>query len=317
MQIKINEVLRSYIEPLTEAEYQALERSILVEGCRDALVLWEDVLVDGHNRYQICQQHGVPFKAIENTSFRSLDDVKLWMIDNNLGRRSISDFQRGVLALRKKEIVAARAVELAAQAAAEDAAIAPELARSETPPAAQRVTILRDKWGIPHVFGKLDADAVFGMVYAPGRGRLQPGRTELHQRDGAPGRSRGRENGSLARPAHEALHRWAGRHEGQVRGQPGLAEEADERLGRRPELVPGQHPQVKPKLLIRFEPWMALSFSEGSIGGDIESIEPEAAGSLLRQAPGAVAAAGLMADLARGFDPRSRAARTASRSRRS
>lgn len=108
MQIKINDVLRSYIEPLTEAEYAALERSILVEGCRDALVLWEDVLVDGHNRYQICQQHGVPFKVTENTSFRNLDDVKLWMIDNNLGRRSISDFQRGVLALRKREILSQR-----------------------------------------------------------------------------------------------------------------------------------------------------------------------------------------------------------------
>ncbi|MTV39852.1 hypothetical protein [Duganella radicis] len=126
MQIKINEVLRAYIEPLTESEYQALERSILSEGCRDALVLWEDVLVDGHNRYQICQQHGIPFKVTENTSFRNLEDVKLWMIDNNLGRRSISDYQRGVLALRKKEIMAARALELAAEAAAEDARIAPQ-----------------------------------------------------------------------------------------------------------------------------------------------------------------------------------------------
>ena len=52
MQIKINEVLRSYIEPLTESEYTSLERSILAEGCRDALVLWQDVLVDGHNRPQ-------------------------------------------------------------------------------------------------------------------------------------------------------------------------------------------------------------------------------------------------------------------------
>lgn len=145
MQIKINEVLRSYIEPLTEAEYAALERSILVEGCRDALVLWEDVLVDGHNRYQICQQHGVPFKVTENTSFRNLDDVKLWMIDNNLGRRSISDFQRGVLALRKKEIVAARVAELAAQAAAEDAAIAPpEGEAPKAKPAAMPLTSRED-----------------------------------------------------------------------------------------------------------------------------------------------------------------------------
>jgi len=145
MQIKINEVLRSYIEPLTESEFTALERSILVEGCRDALVLWEDVLVDGHNRYQICQQHGIPFKVTENTSFRSLDDVKLWMIDNNLGRRSISDYQRGVLALRKKEIVAARAVEIAAQAAAEDAAIAPpEGEAPKAKPAAMPLTSRED-----------------------------------------------------------------------------------------------------------------------------------------------------------------------------
>lgn len=145
MQIKINEVLRAYIEPLTESEYTALERSILVEGCRDALVLWQDVLVDGHNRYQICQQHGIPFKVTENTSFQNLDDVKLWMIDNNLGRRSISDYQRGVLALRKKEIVAARVADLMAEAAAEDALIAPpEGDAAKAKPAAMPLTSRED-----------------------------------------------------------------------------------------------------------------------------------------------------------------------------
>lgn len=109
MSITINETLRAYIDPLTEDEYAALERSLLAEGCRDALVLWGDVLVDGHNRYSICQKHGIPFKTVQNESFRSMDDVYLWMIDNHLGRRSVSDFQRGVLALRKKEILSARA----------------------------------------------------------------------------------------------------------------------------------------------------------------------------------------------------------------
>ena len=51
MQIQINDMLRAYIEPLTEAEHEALERSLLAEGCRDALVLWGDVLVDGGNSY--------------------------------------------------------------------------------------------------------------------------------------------------------------------------------------------------------------------------------------------------------------------------
>ncbi|SFU84535.1 hypothetical protein [Pseudoduganella namucuonensis] len=125
MQIQINDMLRAYIDPLTEAEYSALERSILAEGCRDALVLWNDVLVDGHNRYAICQQHSIPFKVTQNTTFRNMEDVMLWMIDNHLGRRSVSDFQRGVLALRKKDIMEARAAEVSAKTAAEDASIAP------------------------------------------------------------------------------------------------------------------------------------------------------------------------------------------------
>ena len=109
MNIVINEELRLYIDPLTPDEHAALERSLLAEGCRDALVLWGDLLVDGHNRYAICQKHGIPFQTIQHAQFKSLDDVRLWMIENHLGRRSVSDYQRGVLALRKKEILQSRA----------------------------------------------------------------------------------------------------------------------------------------------------------------------------------------------------------------
>ncbi len=108
MDIVVNEELRAYIDPLTPEEHEALERSVLAEGCRDALVLWGNVLVDGHNRYGICRTHGLPFRTIQNPRFTSLEDVQLWMIDQHLGRRSLSDFQRGVLALRKREIVAER-----------------------------------------------------------------------------------------------------------------------------------------------------------------------------------------------------------------
>src|SRR6218665_4162955 len=95
-------------------EHEALERRILDEGCRDALVLWGEVLVDGHNRYGICQKHGLPFQTVQNTRFKSMEDVHLWMIDQHLGRRSVSDFQRGVLALRKKEILAAKRAQILA-----------------------------------------------------------------------------------------------------------------------------------------------------------------------------------------------------------
>ena len=113
LNITINDELRSFVDPLTDIEYAALERSLQAEGCRDALVLWRDTLIDGHNRYEICQKHGIPFRTVHNNNFASLEDVMLWMIDNHLARRSVSDFQRGVLALRKKELVAARVVERA------------------------------------------------------------------------------------------------------------------------------------------------------------------------------------------------------------
>jgi len=114
MNITINEELRKYIDPLTENEYAALERSILDEGCRDALVVWNDVLIDGHNRYEICCKHGLELKTVRNTRFTSIEEVFLWMIDNQLGRRSVTDFQRGMLALRKRDIMAARTREQAA-----------------------------------------------------------------------------------------------------------------------------------------------------------------------------------------------------------
>lgn len=108
MDIIVNEELKAYIDPLTQDEHDALERSLLAEGCRDALVLWGNILIDGHNRYGICTRHGIPFNTVQNTRFQSMDDVHLWMIEQHLGRRSVSDFQRGVLALRKRAIVEAR-----------------------------------------------------------------------------------------------------------------------------------------------------------------------------------------------------------------
>ena len=125
MNIVVNPDLQAYIDPLTPEEYTALERSILAEGCRDALVLWGEVLVDGHNRYGICQKHGIAFQTVQNTRFASMEDVHLWMIEQHLGRRSVSDFQRGVLALRQREIVAARRERALAQAPADAPDAAP------------------------------------------------------------------------------------------------------------------------------------------------------------------------------------------------
>jgi hypothetical protein len=143
MTITINEDLRAYIDPLTEDEYAALERSLLSEGCRDALVLWGDLLVDGHNRYSICQTHGIAFNTVQNQTFQSMDDVHLWMIDNHLGRRSVSDFQRGVLALRKKEIVSARLAQAQARQSSAKSAGADVATQSGADPVWTREAVAR------------------------------------------------------------------------------------------------------------------------------------------------------------------------------
>jgi hypothetical protein len=107
MRITIKEELRQFIDPLTDSERSLLERSLLAEGCRDPLVLWGEILIDGHNRYELCQKHGIAFNTVQNDRFQGIEQVMLWMIDNQLSRRSVTDFQRGMLALRKKELLAA------------------------------------------------------------------------------------------------------------------------------------------------------------------------------------------------------------------
>ncbi|MGC3946350.1 MAG: hypothetical protein QM762_17830 [Chryseolinea sp.] len=95
--ITILKELRDQIIPLADEELALLEQSLLQEGCRDPLVIWsrddgQTILVDGHNRYKICQKHSLPFKA-KTMKFRGLEEVKLWMIDNQMGRRNLSPDQ--------------------------------------------------------------------------------------------------------------------------------------------------------------------------------------------------------------------------------
>lgn len=105
MQIIIDKEFQSLIPPLTAEEYVGLEKSILEEGCRDALVLWRDILVDGHNRYEICTAHNIPFKTVKK-DFASREDVKLWMIGNQLARRNINNYARTTLECLSDEIQA-------------------------------------------------------------------------------------------------------------------------------------------------------------------------------------------------------------------
>jgi N6-adenosine-specific RNA methylase IME4 len=94
MDIKIEPEFESIIPALTKQEYELLEKSIIAEGCREALIVWagEDILLDGHNRYAICRKHKIEYKTILK-QFDTEDDAKSWVIDNQLGRRNLKPDQ--------------------------------------------------------------------------------------------------------------------------------------------------------------------------------------------------------------------------------
>lgn len=109
-ELHIDAEFKSLIPPLSQEEYSALEQSILNEGCRDAIVTWNGVIIDGHNRYEICTRNNVPFKTV-GYSFKDRDDAKEWMILNQFARRNINAYQRSVLALKLKPVIAEKAKE--------------------------------------------------------------------------------------------------------------------------------------------------------------------------------------------------------------
>jgi phage N-6-adenine-methyltransferase len=106
--IAIDPHFKALIPPLSGQEYAQLETNILADGCRDPLVVWDGTLLDGHNRLEICLSHGLPFETRE-LAHQSRSDAEAWIIQNQFGRRNISDFVKAELALKLKPLVAARA----------------------------------------------------------------------------------------------------------------------------------------------------------------------------------------------------------------
>lgn len=87
----IDPQFKSHIRLLKPEERDTLEKNILADGCRDALIVWrgENILLDGHNRYAICTQHNLSFR-IEYKDFEHREDALDWLIDNQLGRRNLT-----------------------------------------------------------------------------------------------------------------------------------------------------------------------------------------------------------------------------------
>ncbi len=137
--IKINEEFKALIPPLTTEEFEQLERNILKEGIREPIIVWRvenvccddmvwnniddrvcvncgeeysvaEIIVDGHNRYEIATKHGLVYEK-EHKQFDSRDKIIEWMILNQFGRRNLSAYQRSLLALKLKPVFEEKAKE--------------------------------------------------------------------------------------------------------------------------------------------------------------------------------------------------------------
>lgn len=104
MSIVIDKEFESLIPPLSSEEFQQLEENCVKEGIRDALITWNGILIDGHNRFKIAAKHGLQWTE-KQMEFTDRNSAKVWIIDNQLGKRNLIPYDKTVLLLKRKEIL--------------------------------------------------------------------------------------------------------------------------------------------------------------------------------------------------------------------
>jgi acyl-homoserine-lactone acylase len=136
---------------------------------------------------------------------------------------------------------------------------------------AQAITIIRDNWGIPHVYGKSDADAVFGVIYAQAEDDFNRVETNYLNSIGRLSEAEGEK--AIYSDLRQKLFIDPGDLKAKYASSPAWLQSLMNAWADGLNYYLAKHPGVSPRVIRHFEPWMALSFSEGSIGGDIERID--------------------------------------------
>ena len=101
--LKVEERFKKLIPPLSEEEFKQLEENIIRDGCREPLSIWNNIILDGHNRYEICTRLQIPF-SIVRISLRNREEAIAWICANQIGRRNISDVTRRYLIGKRYEM---------------------------------------------------------------------------------------------------------------------------------------------------------------------------------------------------------------------
>ena len=151
------------------------------------------------------------------------------------------------------------------------AACVPQLAANtemaEWQQQAQNVTIIRDDWGIAHVYGKTDADAVFGAIYAQAEDDFN--RIEINYLNSIGRLAEAEGESAIWSDLRQKLFIDPAEMKTMYAAAPQSLRKLMDAWADGLNFYLATHPNVKPRVITRFEPWMPLSFSEGSIGGDI------------------------------------------------
>ena len=101
--LEIDQEFKTLIRPLRKDEYLQLEVNLTIDGCRDPIITWNNIIIDGHNRYEICNRLRIPY-AVREMPFESRDQVIVWICNNQLGRRNISEETRRYLIGKQYEL---------------------------------------------------------------------------------------------------------------------------------------------------------------------------------------------------------------------
>jgi acyl-homoserine-lactone acylase len=152
---------------------------------------------------------------------------------------------------------------------------------------ARSVTIIRDNWGIAHVYGKTDADAVFGAIYAQAEDDFNRVETNYINSMGRLAEAEG--ESAIWRDLRMKLFINPNAMKAQYASSPAWLKALMKAWADGLNFYLAKHPRVKPRVIKRFEPWMALTFTEGSIGSDIETINLDRLKAFYGTSPAAVA----------------------------
>lgn len=114
MKLKIDKEFEKLIPPLQDTEFSGLTKSILKYGCQEPIEIWNNTIIDGHNRHKICKANNIPFEVRE-MDFSDRSEALVYIIEKQFGRRNLLPFQRSELALKTKNVIQAKAKEKQAE----------------------------------------------------------------------------------------------------------------------------------------------------------------------------------------------------------